>query len=194
MKTPLFASRRLRSLVIMMLLSSSFLIATSRAEGAELKDIVVTNTRDHLLLYLKVTDCFTEDMKKAIDNGINITFTFFIRLYKVRSFWWDRKIADLKISHDIQYDSLKKVYMVRLGERNEEIISVKDLDGAMNLMSEISGVKVAKLYNLSEGSRYQVRMMAELDKIRLPLYLDYVFFFLSLWDFKTDWYTVDFTY
>jgi hypothetical protein len=178
----------------MMLLISSFFIATSRAEGAELKDIVVTNTRDHLLLYLKVTDCFTEDMKKAIDNGINITFTFFIRLYKVRSFWWDRKIADLKISHDIQYDSLKKVYMVRLGERNEEIISVKDLDGAMNLMSEIAGVKVTKLYNLSEGSRYQVRMMAELDKIRLPLYLDYVFFFLSLWDFKTDWYTVDFTY
>ena len=86
MKTPLFASRRLRSLVIMTLLISSFLIAASRAEGAQLKDIVVTNTRDHLLLYLKVTDCFKEDMKKAIDNGINITFTFFIRLYEVRSF------------------------------------------------------------------------------------------------------------
>ena len=84
--------------------------------------------------------------------------------------------------------------MVRLGEKNEETISVKDLDGAMNLMSEITGVKVAKLSNLSKDSRYQVRMMAELDKIRLPLYLDYVFFFLSLWDFKTDWYTVDFRY
>jgi len=37
-------------------------------------------------------------------------------------------------------------------------------------------------------------MMAELDKIRLPLYLHYVFFFLSLWDFETDWYAVDFLF
>ena len=37
-------------------------------------------------------------------------------------------------------------------------------------------------------------MMAELNKIQLPLYLHYVFFFLSLWDFETDWHSVDFRY
>jgi hypothetical protein len=29
---------------------------------------------------------------------------------------------------------------------------------------------------------------AKLDKVRLPLYMEYVFFFVSLWDFETDWY------
>jgi hypothetical protein len=28
----------------------------------------------------------------------------------------------------------------------------------------------------------------------LPFYLHYVLFFLSFWDFETDWYTVDFIY
>jgi len=28
----------------------------------------------------------------------------------------------------------------------------------------------------------------------LPFYLDYVLFFLSLWDFETDWYSVVFKY
>jgi hypothetical protein len=37
-------------------------------------------------------------------------------------------------------------------------------------------------------------MMAQLDKIRLPFYLHYVLFFVSLWDFETDWYAVDFRY
>ena len=46
------------------------LTSPAMAEDARLTDIVVTNTRDHLLLYFTVTDCFTEDMRKAIDNGV----------------------------------------------------------------------------------------------------------------------------
>jgi hypothetical protein len=74
------------------------------------------------------------------------------------------------------------------------MILVEDFHEAKNLMSKIVGVKLTELNKLQKGNRYQVRMMAELAKIRLPLYLDYVLFFLSLWDFETDWYKVSFTY
>ncbi len=169
-------------------------VSPAFADNAVLKDITVTNTDSHLLLYFNVADCFTEDMEKAIDNGINTTFNFFIRVYEVRGFWWDKKITDIKVNHDVQYDSLKKVYMVSLYERGEKTIIVRDFDEVKKLMSGIMGLKVAELKNLQAGVSYQVRMMAELDKIRLPLSLHNVFFFLSLWDFETDWYSVDFTY
>jgi hypothetical protein len=55
-------------------------------------------------------------------------------------------------------------------------------------------LKVARLDALKRGSHYQLRLKAELDKIELPLNLDYVLFFLSLWDFETDWYSVVFKY
>ena len=164
------------------------------AEDAKLADIVVTNTRDHLLLYFTVTDCFTENMKKAIDNGVPTTFTFFVNLNEVRNWWWDKKIADLKVSHEIKYDSLKKVYEVRLSSRDDKVIVVKDFGQAKRLMAEIVGLKVTELRNLHRGDRYQINMMAELDTIKLPFYFHYVFFFLSLWDFETDWYSVDFRY
>ncbi|MBW2145021.1 MAG: DUF4390 domain-containing protein [Deltaproteobacteria bacterium] len=164
------------------------------ADEAVLKDIEVTNTDSFLLLYFNVADCFTEDMKKAIDSGIKTTFNFFVRVYETRSFWWDKKITAIKVSHDVQYDSLKKVYMVRLFEKGDKTIFVQDFDEVKTLMSRIRGLKVAELENLKTGKSYQVRMMAELDKIRLPLKLHSVFFFLSLWDFDTDWYTVDFIY
>jgi len=35
---------------------------------------------------------------------------------------------------------------------------------------------------------------AELNKLTLPFHLHYVLFFVSLWDFETDWYTIDFVY
>jgi hypothetical protein len=86
------------------------------------------------------------------------------------------------------------VYMVTLSEKDDKVFYVADFDKAKKLMSEIRGLGITRLHNLQKGKRYQVRMMAELDKITLPFYLDYILFFLSLWDFETDWYTVDFSF
>lgn len=172
-----------------------YLLTPARAAGkAGLADIVVTNTRDHLLLYLTITDCFTEELIKAIDNGIHTTFTFFVRLFEVRDLAFDRKVADLKVSHAVQYDSLKRIYLITLGEKDGKTVAVKDFEEAKRLMSDLVGFPVTELKNLQKGRRYQLRMMAELDKIRLPFYLHYILFFLSLWDFETDWYSLDFLY
>jgi len=165
-----------------------------RAAEARLTDIVVTNTRDDLLVYFSVADCFTDNMEKAINNGVSTSFTFFVKLYEVRDWWWDRSIADVRVNHEIKYDGLKKVYIVRLSSAENKVVYVNDFEEAKKLMSEIVGLKVTQLRNLQRGNRYQISMMAELDKIRLPFYFHYVFFFLSLWDFETDWYTVDFRY
>jgi hypothetical protein len=194
MKSAFFFSWKLKPALAILFIFGLAFTAFARAEEARLTDMVATDTGDDLLIYFRVIDCFTDEMKKAIENGITTTFTFFIILNEVRSFQWDKKIADLKISHSIVYDSLKKVYKVRISERNNDLISVPDFQEARNLMSKIVGLKVTELNRLKQGKRYEIQMMAELEKIRLPLYLDYVFFFLSLWDFETDWYTVNFTY
>ncbi len=189
-----FPGNRLKTALVMIFFMGSLLATPARAEEARLTDIVATSAGEHLLIYFRVTGCFTEEMIKAIENGINTTFTFFIGLYEVRDFQLDENIAEVRVTHSIVYDNLKKTYNVRLSERNSEMILVEDFHEAKNLMSEIVGVELTGLNKLQKGNRYQVRMMAELAKIRLPLYLDYVLFFLSLWDFETDWYKVNFTY
>jgi hypothetical protein len=164
------------------------------ATEAHLSDIVVSNTRDYLLVYFTVQNCFTQEMNEAIDSGLNTTFTFYVKLYERRNILWDKKIADIKISHSIKYDSLKEIYQVRLSEEDNKMVVARSFDEAKKLMAEVVALKVIPLYSLKKGSRYQLQMMAELDKIQLPLYLHYVLFFLSLWDFKTEWYAVDFGY
>jgi len=42
--------------------------------------------------------------------------------------------------------------------------------------------------DLSKDKSYYVMVKAKLDKIRLPMHMEYVLFFVSLWDFETDWY------
>ena len=164
------------------------------AKEAHLSDIVVTSTRDYLLVYFGVVDCFTEEMMTAIESGIDTTFTFFVRLYEKRGFWLDKKIADIKVKHSVKYNNLKKIYELRLSEQNNKTIILEDFDEVRELMTEVVALKVTPLNNLKKGVDYKLRLMAELDKIILPFYLHHIFFALSLWDFETDWYSIDFRY
>ena len=165
-----------------------------QAAEATLSDIIVTNTQEDLLVFFDIQGCFTREMEEAILNGIPTTFTIIIRLYKTRTLWFDGSISSLKLEHTIKYDSLKNEFRVSRSEDNHNELVFKEFDKAKKAMAEISNIEVVPLKELERKSKYQLRVKAELEKVRLPLYLHYVLFFVTLWDFETDWYTVDFTY
>jgi len=164
------------------------------AQDAKLKNIIVTNTRDDLLIYLTVEGAFREKMETAISSGVPAAFSFFVNLYRARGFWFDKELAELKIQHTIKYDNLKNDYIVtRSWDGNQQRV-VKSFQEAKKLMTEIDSLKVVELNRLEKGTQYQIRTKAQLSKLTLPFYLHYVLFFVSLWDFETDWYTIDFIY
>jgi hypothetical protein len=186
--------RRLLVAALVLGLSLSLACPPQVAAEATVRDIIVTNTRDDLLAYLAVEGCFTPEMKEAISSGVPTTFTFFVELYRSRDFWTDECLAAARFDHTIKYDSLKGVYWLSLSEQGNKAVAVRDMGQACRMLSELNGVKVAPLRALRKGCGYRLQVKAQLSKVRLPLYLHYVLFFVSLWDFETNWYTVDFTY
>jgi len=164
------------------------------ATEAKLTDIIVTNTRDDLLIYLNVEGAFPPEMKEAILSGVPTTFSFFVSLYRNRSFWFDKKITDLTITHSIKFNRLKNEFTINRSWENTPPAVANSFPHAQKLMAAVNNLKVVSLDNLIKGQQYQVRAKAELNKLTLPLYLHYVLFFVSLWDFETDWYTIDFIY
>jgi hypothetical protein len=162
-----------------------FLLLSSVAWGqdARITDVIVTNTRDDLILFFRVQDCFTQDLEKAILNGVPTAFTFLASLDQVRNFWKDKNMASLEIRP------------VTRSEHSEKSIIVSTLSEAKKIMAEVENVRIAELKSLERNCHYQVSVKAELSKITLPFYLHHVFrFFLFLWDFETDWHTTDFIY
>ena len=164
------------------------------AKDATLTNIIVTNTRDDLLIYLSVDGAFTEKMEDTVKRGVPASFSFFVDLYRARSMWLDKKMADLTITHTIKYNSLKKEYAVSRSWDSNSPVVVQSFDTAKKLMIEIDSLKVIPLGLLEKGKQYQIQTKAKLRRVTLPYYLHYVLFFLSLWDFETDWYTIDFIY
>ena len=164
------------------------------AQDAKMTNIIVTNTRDNLLLYLTVEDAFPPKIENTINSGVPATFSFFIKLYSVRTFWKDKQIVDMTVTHTIKYDNLKKEYTVTRSGEEDQPISIKSFEEAKKLMADIDSLTIVPLKQLEKGKQYQIRCKAKLSKLTLPFYLHYILFFVSLWDFETDWYTIDFIY
>ncbi len=164
------------------------------ARSARFEDLRISNLGEELVVYLKVRGAFKDDMTEAIMSGVKTTFFFLITLKKVRDFLPDKTIANITLTHSVKYHSLRNEFVVTRSWEDDEPVVVKTLDEARQRMSVIDNIGLIPLNMLKKGDRYQLRAKAEMGKVTLPFYLHYVLFFVSLWDFETDWYTIDFTY
>lgn len=188
------SAKKILGMVILLAAIALVCPGASLAGKARITDFVVTNTRDDLLVYLTVKGCFTKEMEEAILSGIPTTFSIFISLSRVRNFWYDKEIAEITITHTIRYDTLKKEFSVIRSKDPERPLVTRDFSEAKKNMAEVDSLEIVSLSKLEKGSPYQIQAKAELDRVTLPLYLHHVLFFVSFWDFETDWHTINFYY
>jgi len=163
-------------------------------ENAAIENIKLANTRDDLLVYFDVKQAFSEKINQAVLNGVPTAFSFYVTLYKTDGSWFDKKISDIQIKSNLKYNSLKKEFSVLKPWKNEKAIVTQSFEEAKSLMTEINNLKIIPLNQLVKGDKYQLRIKAKLDKVTLPLSLHTVLFFVSFWDFETNWYLINFTY
>lgn len=163
------------------------------ASEPEIKDILITNDMENVLLYARLVNGFKPDMELAVLAGIPATFTMQLEVYQDRSFSWDKKISRQEIKRTIKYDNLKKTFNVFFGNKKEPIV-FSDLESAQKAMEDFNGIAAVPLSSLTKGKSYYVMIKIKMDKVRLPLHMEYVFFFVSYWDFETSLYRQNFSY
>ncbi len=168
---------------------------TALAENqAVIENIKLANTRDDLLTYFDIKKAFTPKINQAVLNGIPTTFSFYVTLYKAQGSWFDKKIADIQIKSTLKYNALKKNFSVLRSWKDKDAVIAQTFKEAKSLMTEIDNLTILPLNQLTKGDKYQLRIKAKLDRVTLPLSLHYVLFFVSFWDFETNWYLINFTY
>ena len=160
---------------------------SSYSKDAMITDILVTNDASHVTVYARVTNCFTKKMESAIQAGVPTTFTFLLELYQDGERWFDKKIAGVVVKQTIKYDNVKKLFFVS-STGAPQPSEFQDFEMAKKAMAELNGTVVAPISDLQKNSSYYMKIKAKLDEVRLPLHMEYVLFFVSLWDFETDWY------
>ncbi|MBM2837974.1 MAG: hypothetical protein HW415_599 [Deltaproteobacteria bacterium] len=184
--------QRLTALIIVAV-SLIILPVSARSEQARIKNTLITNNKKELLVYFHVDGCFTPKIEEAVQSGIPTTFIYRIMLYNKSGDSLGSKIASKTISHTIKYDTLRKDYTVSMSEKKVPVV-LQDFKAAKEVMAGVDSFSLTTLDRLEKDKPYSLQVKAELDTIKLPPPLNYLFFFVSYWDFETDWETVEFTY
>ena len=163
-------------------------------ESASIANMVLMNSEHELLLYFTLENVFTAEMDKGIENGIPVTFSYFVELYRLAGGELEKKIASLAFDHTLNYDPLKQEYTVEMEERQVSPVSFKSFAEAKEAMTDIHDLQLAGLSKLENDNKYMVKVKAKLAKKTLPMNFQYIIPFWQLWKFETDWYSLTFTY
>ena len=164
------------------------------AKEAHLKNIVISDTAGNVVVSFELEGAFSSEMKEAILKGTPITFTFLLVLYEVRSLWFDKKIADIRIDHMIKYNAMKEDFTIRRSWEIGKVWTTPSFNEAQDLVTQITNLEFLPSDWLENGKRCQIRLKAKLSTTNLPFYLRRVLFFSPPWDFETDWYVFDYNY
>jgi len=165
-------------------------VSLARAEEAVIDGFHMERVGGLVSISFDVENCFSTKMEEAIEAGVPTTFNFFVRLHRKRYITVDKRIVRHKFKHTIAYDNIQKDFRVSCEETGKEI-RAKTLDEAKTHMARVESFPVVAERLLKEGN-YRLSVKAELDPVKLPLRMEYIFFFVSLWDFETEWYRHNF--
>ena len=188
----IFSSSIFATIALILLLWSP----SSADEGQEpnIADILITTSQSDLLLFCSIKNSFTSQMIEGIHNGIPVTFTFLVELEQMKNKWFDKTMTEMTIQHTLVYDSLKEKYEVHRSEKTQNPFVTDSRDKAMEIMAELNGINIIPRDELEPDAPYAIHVKAKLTKKTLPLYMHYIIPFISLWDFETDWRTIEFRY
>lgn len=175
------------SLIALSLLSFWVLVAPAVA-GPSVANVGVATKGNYVVMDAILTDGIEGKILEAIESGVPMTITFQIELRKLTTFWADSLVRANKVSHTVQYDSLKKAYRFsEMGKHVKRKIITRKKDRYQQLMQTLKNIPVAPTYQLDPGEKYYVRVKADLEMDRFWFPFNYLFFFVPFNDYETSW-------
>lgn len=178
-----------RRLLFILIFSACFFPALAVAEVAGITGLAVNKAP--LKVSFTVEGAFSGEMEEAVKSGLPASFNFIVKLEKVNTIFPNENVGTWEYKHTVKYDSLLDEYELTLDEAGERALKVKSAEEMKKLMQSFDAQ--VRETTLVPGASYRVRVKAELGEMELPFILNYVHYFIEVFDFKTGWHDYEFT-
>jgi hypothetical protein len=181
------------ALSLLILIAAALATPVFARNKADIVNVTLSQEGENLEVSFRILNCFTSSMEEAILSGVPTTFRIRMVLERPGFNIVKAPILEMVMEHTVEYDILRNEFTVTMPMHPEQVRVTRSLEEVRRWMSDVKNVPIIPLGRLQKGETYQLRLKAELSKIELPFFFRYIFFFLSLWDFETDWRQVVFT-
>ena len=159
-----------------------------------LEDFIISSEDERINLSLKVANPFDREIKSLLLNGVSQKISLNVEvsmnsfnLYLVK---FNRTLSDNTYIHNIDYDNLEKVFTITTSP-DKKPIKTTSYKKAVDIAATFREITLLHKNQVEIDRFYQVDTQAEIREVSLPFHLEYLFFFLSAWDRKSNSYTID---
>ena len=121
-------------------------------------------------------------IKEAIDNGVKINIIAKTQLIEPNNWWFDRIILNHKVTLEISYFTLSKLYVVKNRTSGKQL----SFNSYQQLWADFENLMSIELdSDITDNSWLKMRIM--FDKRALPTVMQLPTLFDSDWDIDTEW-------
>lgn len=145
-------------------LSTVFLLLLAPASYAADPFRIVPLVRgEKVLVSFDLADGFTDEVRAAINSGLQTTITYTVDLRVKASLWMDHSIASAVVSTTVQFDNLTRRYTVvrALDGRVEDTRVTEDESVVRAMMTNFDRVALFRTSILQANREYYVRVRAQ---------------------------------
>lgn len=123
------------------------------------------------------------EIKEAIDNGIRIQLIAKAQMFVPHQWWFNETLENKKITLEIFYFRLGKLYVVKDKETGEQL-GFNDYEQVWKDFGKIIQFE----FNVPENTKASIKLRIMLDKNALPTVMQLPVLFNSNWDINTPWF------
>jgi hypothetical protein len=159
-----------------------------------LEEFVLRQRANTTILDVLVANPFDHKLKDLILNGVKQDITLKVTVSRKKTYLllidFNHHVSTAAYRQTIFFDNLKKVFVIDYDGRLPAA-ETTSYQQALRLVSTFRGIPLLTRRQRRENGDYNARIRAEIKKTSLPFHLEYLFFFLSAWDRKTQTYIID---
>lgn len=117
---------------------------------------------EQVLVSFELANGLTGEVRDAIKSGLKTTFTYTVELRLEVPVWIDRTMATATIASSVEYDNLRRQYIMglRIDGRTEESRSTTDEDAVRQWMTSMKQLPLFRTSLLEANREYYVRVSA----------------------------------
>jgi hypothetical protein len=159
------------------------------AESARITNLTVNTTREQVTVSASLVKGLPDEVGDELQHGISKILYYYVVLKRHVPFWMDEELNSSTVRFHIWYDLVKRQFVVARRQGDTEVRQTVDrIEDVDRLISHIHDVTIPlALPPQHSNSYYYVSIRAEMRSAKLPVYLEYFFFFLPVAQISTPW-------
>jgi len=174
--------------VCMMALASWGLGRADALDGAlEVRSAYVNLDKGVFLLHARIEYPMGPAIRRALRDGLTLTFELEARVDRERRFWFNLNIVELTLRRELSYHAVSERYVVRDTKSGDQE-SFATLDEALDYLGKVDAWPILVEPQL-DGGNYTISVRAGVRRGHLPASLRVILFWTNDWARVSEWYS-----